>query len=314
MPEAIADERWEKMVASHRTRPGNISAAARAAKANRRTAKKAWEQGYAGRRAIKDIIDEENAVKRSVLAEQDEQRQAEVARIREEILADYQKRMGQLDEREADVQRRLAEYEAVVRDTEARSKRLHAARVECGRADGDSVHEQEAMLLRGNRQMQTIAIELITGTFSPEVVTNLIAAVHVGLSDKSISAKEAVAATRALFSYLKASAEAGEITARTERLVAGAPTSITRTEVALDSESAEAVEGFSGKLEALAEQLREHQRRVGAPAEEAVLELPAPADCQAGDTSRQAASAEDRQVPAETDGAGEPGASGEEST
>jgi len=306
-------ERYAAIMAALRKDRSNLNAAAKEVGCAWKSVQLALEDG-AGHRPIREVFAEEDAVRRSIVAEQDEVRQAEVARIRDEILADYNQRMGQLDAREADMQRRVAELEALTRDTETRTKRLHSARVEHGRSDGDAVREQEAMILRNARQRILVLDAIMQGALTPDGVRNLMLAIRRGVEDKSISARDALATWKVWASFEKTRAEAAKITSENERLVGGDPTHITEHRVTI--EPAE-VEASLADMERL---LAQHKADA-APLEDAevlpVLPAPEPVQCPAEGAGCNAGTAcaiddvqESSQVPATTGDEGQGGGEG----
>jgi hypothetical protein len=264
----MTDERHAAIQAALLLDHSNLNAIAKELHCTWRAVRDVWEGRVAGKRAVRDIVAERDAVRRSVLAEQDEKRQAEVIRIRDEILADYTRRMGQLDEREALVERRLAEYEAVVRETEARQKRLREAHVEHGRADGNAVRDQEALICRGNRNLQATALNVFAAVFTPEAMRGLVAAMRRDAAQVT-TGRDAAMYVRLALSAAKTLAEAAEINARTERLVAGDPTHISRVDHTVTMEPTELRREYEAAVAKLG-------RTVAQLPEDAVLEEPEP--------------------------------------
>jgi hypothetical protein len=311
MGHGMTDERHAAIQAALLLDSSNLNAIAKELHCTWRAVRDVWEGRVVGHRAVKEIVEERDALRRSVLAEKDEVRQSEIAKIRDGILADYEQRMGKLDEREAHVQRLLAEAEAAARDAEERSRRLHAARIESGRADGDNVRDQEALLCRSNRNLQAAGLNVLALTLTPTVIRNL----SEGLkrdAGQTMTGKEAATYLRLVGGLAKAFAESGEITARTERLVAGAPTSITRTEVVIDPDDTAALLAAAERNAVLLAQVRGLDA-LEAPAEDAVLELPAKSEaCQDAVPALPDDVGKASQVPVETEGEGDVGEGGQE--
>ena len=64
---AITEEMHAKLLEAFRREPGNFAAAARSAGLNARTAKRGWERGWPGRRAVRDVLAEEQLAARAAL-------------------------------------------------------------------------------------------------------------------------------------------------------------------------------------------------------------------------------------------------------
>lgn len=261
----MTDERHAAISAALRRDHSNFNAIAKELGCTWRAVRDVWEGNVADKRPVKEIVDEADKVARSLLAEKDEIRQAEVARIRDGIVADYDQRMLNLDEREARVQRLLAEAQAAVQDTEARAKRLHEARVDHGRADGDRVREQEAMIARGIRQTLQACVALMGGIYNVEMLNNLIEAMRRD-HGRTMSGKDAASTIRLVIGSVKPITEAFKFVVEVERLTSGEPTSRARTDVVLSMEPAE-LQAAVADLYRKASQLE--------PPDDAVVEEPA---------------------------------------
>jgi len=297
----MKDERWNTILAAFERDPGNINAAAHEVGCQWRSAQAAWLGTLDGRRAIKDIIAEKQVMRRGLVADALESQAAEAEHLKAELREEARKACEQIGAERArfDVSRR--ELEETAARLEAASRRQQTAIAQRGSTDAQAAGVQELAWVRAVRAYNTAVLSALHGALSPAAVQNLHALLARAATDGSMTPADGVRLVRSLVSFAKPLTEALKIGLEAERLAAGAPTSITRTEVTLDPEDRAALEALAQRNAVLLEQVR-GLGALDAPAEEAVLELPAKGEaCQDGCGQGQDDVRKVSQVPAETE-------------
>jgi len=286
----IARERYDAMVESHHREPGNIKAAALAAQANWRTAKRAWEVGYPRQKlpAIRDLLAQEDKIRRGLVADALDAQNAEAERVRAELVAvgqsaqdDVQAMMKRLATLEGQLRQQSAELDAKAKAVEDAAKRQRNSIITRGETGAEAA-KQQGLLWAGNlRNYSMLVLEILGRALTPEAVLNISAKLGSLAASGDLPEKEALALTRTLVTFMKPMAETFKITGEGERAAGGIPTHVSRLDVVVSSDD---------DLVAMARENLRLLKRAGIDVEDAELEVPpidAPVDASIGGETEQ---------------------------
>ena len=90
-PMKMKDERWAAILAAFERDPGNINAASHEVGCQWRSAQAAWLGTLEGRRAIKDIVEEKQNLRRALVADAIESQAAEAEHLKAELREEARK-------------------------------------------------------------------------------------------------------------------------------------------------------------------------------------------------------------------------------
>jgi hypothetical protein len=251
------DTQYAAMLASHRADPGNINAAAAAARVRWHTAKTAWLSGYAGRPAIRDTLEEEKRARRALAADVEEQ----LASTKATTAATLQ---GLRDE----VQRECTSLVASAkRDISSRLAELRG-KVEI---DAAETLTAELRVIRGGRELVQHLVDVGQELHNSGALEQLAAKIREGLTDGSLTPRLAAYLLGSLSKAAKDLASAADVLISAERRVLGSPQAVVRHthEHTMADPTIEALEARAADAMRIIAQIREY----GAGAVE-VIEVP----------------------------------------
>jgi hypothetical protein len=273
MAEPLSRERYNAMLESHRREPGCLSAAVEAARCNWRTAQKMWDRGLPSRgfRAIKDVITEEQTIRRALTAESVEAHRAESERLKLELRTEAAQLCDAIGVEREGLLRQRAELETLAARVVEGAQRAKSALVDRGVADAQATHMQEITWVRSVRAYNLSVLGILQSMLRPAAIANLGRALERAATDSTIDSREALRLTRALVGFAKPLVEAVKIGLESERLAAGQPTAIIEHHHEVTLEPAE-LAAKRLEYERIMAQLEEHMQP---PVEDAEIVEPA---------------------------------------
>jgi hypothetical protein len=241
------NEKWAAMIESHRRDPGNCDAARRAAGVDWRTARKAWHQGSAGRKAIKDMLAEEAAIRRAIVA--DKQPALEAIAAAERV---------RLAEEVASLQTQVAELKSVADHLVNGAQRARATLLEVGGLDAEKDFAREGTMARALQSFALSRLALAQIAMNPKAIQNIGRVIVEAATRGDLDLPTAIKLHRQLGQDAKAVGELVEISQQVTRRWLGAPTDVVRhqhEEVALTVPELEAQQA---RISTIVAQLKEH--------------------------------------------------------
>jgi hypothetical protein len=297
----MTDARHAAISAALQRDHSNFNAIAKEVQCTWRAVRDVWEGRVAGKRAVRDVVVEEEDIRRSVRSEEEAKRQAEAAKVRDEILEQGRTTREESTALLDDLRRERADLEALKLDLDDRARLLREARIEHGRADGDKVHDREIILLDGLLTFQLACLSVVGNALTPQGVTNLAAAIKRDSTNPTIGGKDATALLQKMAAYVKPFSEAAKMNLEARRLLEGRPSSYTSTTVRMEPATLEVLEAGNREVNRLLDQLRPPAQLDDAEVEAAPELQASEAERNGGFTHVPPAVTEDRQVPATTE-------------
>lgn len=256
MAEPLSEERWQLLVESLRHND-SLNAAAKMARCDWRTAKHAYDDGANGRRPIREILAQEQTIRRALVSEEAEELKAE----RTAAVLELEQKAAALEARIVaaghTLEQQSAQLEKLAASHVDTAKRARARLLEAGGLDAAQEYKREGMIARALQSFTQARIGLAMVGMRPDVIENLGRVIVEAGTRRDLDLATALRLANHLGRDAKAIAELAALSQDVTRKWLGAPTQITSVEHTVTFDPNE-FEAKLRDLQRIRDQLAEH--------------------------------------------------------